>query len=374
MIGEISKLDGYPLIPLPNVDTTGLDAIGFESVEDFAAQLSRAWPPVDRGDDFLWRDLVQRRTASSAETNYRHRVSRLHTALEDLQRASVASYEDLWIDGKPTPATAPWLQELLRLVESRPPIAERWMTTPDLSEANNRVAHLATEADALAETERHLSHWTPDWSKLDPTAADRLDRRCTRIAQFDPAPDIGHAGTHRLTSNEGQLTESSVTPGALETHASTQLCTLMDALDGAAGIIETLNSAATELMTAFGVNDDVSPMMLDRLAKLGELANSETPPEPNWFEDGPLEAAREAHRVLSEIVPPYIAQRDDLMQDFKPTVLDLSLETLREVPQPRGLEIHGLTPATGRGGRAGRRPRPRPAGRRSRSIRCRSGP
>ena len=124
VIGEISKLNGYPLIPLPNVDTTGLDAIGFERVEDFAAQLSRTWAPVDRGDDFLWRDLVQRRTASSAETDYGHRVSRLRTALEDLQRASVTSYEDLWIAGKPTPATAPWLQELLRLVESK---VGRWV-------------------------------------------------------------------------------------------------------------------------------------------------------------------------------------------------------------------------------------------------------
>ena len=330
VIGEISKLNSYPLIPLLDVDTTGIDAVDFERAEDFAAQLSRAWAPVDRGDDFLWRDLIQHRTASAVVTDYRHRVSRLRTALKDLQSASVAVHEDLWIAGKPTPNTAPWLQELLRLVESRPPIAEPWMTTPNLAEANNRVAQLAAEADALAETERELSHWTPDWSRLDPTAANSLDQMRSRMAEFDPAPDIGHTSTYRLSSNEGHLTESSVTPGALETHTSTQLCALRDALDGAARIIETLNSAAMELVTAFGVNGAVSPIVLDRLAKLGELANSETPPEPDWFHDGPLEAAREAHRVLSEIVPPYIAQRDDLMQDFKPTVLDLSLKTLRE--------------------------------------------
>ena len=330
VIGEISKLNTYPLIPLPNLDTTGLDAIGFERVEDFAAQLSRAWAPVDRGDDFLWRDLVQLRTASSAETDYRHRVSRLRAAMEDLQSASVASHEDLGIAGKPTPATAPWLQELLRLVESRPSIAESWMTTPDLSEANNRVAQLATEADALAETERHLSRWTPDWSKLDPAAADGLDQICSRMAELDPTPDVGHTGAYSLSTSQGQLIESSTTPGALEDHTSIQLCALRDALADAAKTIKMLSSAAIQLTTAFKVNDDVSPIMLNRLAKLGELANSETPPEPDWFEDGPLEAAREAHRVLSEIVPPYIAQRDDLMQDFKPTVLDLSLDALRE--------------------------------------------
>ena len=240
VIGVISKLNSYPLIPLPDVDTTGIDTIDFERVEDFAAQLSRAWAPVDRGDDFLWRDLVQHRTASSVETDYRHRVSRLRTALEDLQSASVAVHEDLWIAGKPTPTTALWLQELLRMVESRPSIAEPWMTTPDLAEANNRVAQLATEADALAETERELSHWTPDWSRLDPTAGNSLDQMRSRMAEFDPAPDIGHTSTYRLTSSEGQLTESSVTPGALETHASTQLYALRDALDGAARIIGTL--------------------------------------------------------------------------------------------------------------------------------------
>ena len=115
-------------------------------------------------------------------------------------------------------------------------------------------------------------------------------------------PTLDIPAPTRLSSNEGHLTESSVTPGALETHTSTQLCALRDALDGAARIIETLNSAAMELVTAFGVSGAVSPIVLDRLAKLGELANSETPPEPDWFHDGPLEAAREAHRVLSEIV------------------------------------------------------------------------
>ena len=70
--------------------------------------------------------------------------------------------------------------------------------------------------------------------------------------------------------------------------------------------------------------------MLDQLAKLGELADSGTPPEPDWFHDGPLQAACKAHRVLAEIVPAYISQRLDLTKDFKPAVLDLPLEELRE--------------------------------------------
>ena len=330
VIGEISKLNSYPMIALPDTNTTGLDSIGFDRIEDFAAQLGGAWAPVVRGDEFLWRDFVHDRAARSVETDYRNRASRLRTALQDLQRASIAVHEDLWIAGKPTPATAPWLQELLRLVESQPPIAAPWMTTLDLSEANDRVAQLAAEADALAETERELSRWTPTWSKLDPTAADRLDQAWSRTTEFDPAPDIGQTNTYRLISSEGQLTESSATPGALESHTSTQLGALRDALDGAAKIIEALNSPARELMDAFGLSDDVSPTMLDRLAKLGKLAGSDTPPEPDWFHDGSLKAAREAHRVLSEILPPYIAQRDSLLQEFKPTVLNLSLKTLRD--------------------------------------------
>ena len=60
------------------------------------------------------------------------------------------------------------------------------------------------------------------------------------------------------------------------------------------------------------------------------LADSGTPPEPDWFHDGPLQAACKAHRVLAEIVPAYIFQRVDLTKDFKPAVLDLALEELRE--------------------------------------------
>ena len=329
VMGEISKLNSYPLIPLPGVDTTSLNSVNLERIDDFTTRLRRAWAPVERGDDFLWRDLVKNRTSSSIETDYRHRVSRLRTALQDLQSASVAVHDHLWIAGKPTPTTTSWLQELLRLVESRPPITATWLTTANISEANNRVALLAAEAEALSETERTLTHWTPAWSKLDPTAADRLDQACSRMAGLNPAPDIGHVGAHRPSRYKVQPTEPTTTPGSLETHNSRELCALSEALTDAAKIIETLGSAAAGLMTAFRVTDD-SPIMLDQLAKLGQLADSGTPPEPDWFHDGPLQAACKAHRVLAEIVPAYIFQRVDLMKDFKPAVLDLALEELRE--------------------------------------------
>ena len=68
-MGEISKLNSYALTPLPAVDTTSLNPVKLERIDDFTTRLRRAWAPVERGDDFLWRDLVENQTSSAIETD-----------------------------------------------------------------------------------------------------------------------------------------------------------------------------------------------------------------------------------------------------------------------------------------------------------------
>ena len=306
VVGEISRLRGHPEIPVPDLDATSLDPAAIEGVNDHARQLSRAWAPVEQGDDFLWRDLAETPVSSEIETHCVGRVRRLRTAMQDLKDAGEAVHDNLWIAGRPTPATTGWLQQLLELVENRPPIAEEWLTTPNAEQARDLVTRLANEAGRLFEKERDLAAATAKWSSLDPFAAYRLQQIQESLAETDPRP-----GTINDLSSKG-------------------LSEIRDGLQDTVKTIDAVEQVASPLKQAFGVGADISPMALDRLVRLAKLADQDTRPEPQWFEDGKLEAAKHAHRELAEIVPKLNARHDDLMRVFKPSALDLELEALRE--------------------------------------------
>jgi very-short-patch-repair endonuclease len=329
VIGEISEISGlgdYPVTPLPDVDSATLDIEDLARIEHLSARLGRAWAPIERGDQFLWRDLVEHRASRSSETDCRHRVVRLRNALSRLETASEAVHEDLWIAGKPSPATAEWLQGLLRLVENRPPVAGAWLAAPDLDDATARVRRLAAEAGELAAAETRLAAEVSDWQQLDPAAAERLEHHSASCAEIDP-PFSGD-----------------VSGGASD------LMALKQTLDDAGEHVEQARRSAGLLAGAFraGPVEDIPLVAIDRLVELGRLAASDNPPEPGWFSRKGLRAASDALRLLSEIVPRYLSLRDRLVADFEPAVIELDLEALRERRDAR-LKIFGRL---GRGHRA----------------------
>ena len=311
VIGEISEISGhgdYPVIPLPDVDAVNLDAEDLTRIEQLCARLGQAWAPVERGDRFLWRDLVEHRASSSSETDCRHRVDQLRDALSRLETASDAIHEDLWIAGKSTPAMAEWLQGLLRLVEHRPPVAGAWLEAPDFDAATARVRQLAEASGELADIEARLAAELSGWRQLEPAAAERLEGLTRSLAEIDPPISVG------MDSR------------------SDELLTLKQALDDAGEQIGQARQAAAQLAAAFGAGgvDDVDLAVIDRLVELGRLAASDSPPEPGWLDEKCLQAASEALALLSEIVPRYISTRDELLADFEPAAVELDLEAMRE--------------------------------------------
>lgn len=201
-----------------------------------------------------------------------------------------------------------WLQGLLRLVEHRPPVAGAWLAASDLDEDTARVRQLATEAGELATAEARLAAEIPDWQQLDPAASERLENLTRASAGIDPPYGRGLDGN------------------------SSDLLALKQALDEAGEHIEQARHSADLLAAAFeaGPVDDISLVAIDRLVELGRLAGSNFLPEPGWFDEKGLHAASEALGLLSEIVQRYISARDEMMADFKPAVVELDLEALRE--------------------------------------------
>lgn len=304
VVGEVSQVAKHPCIPLPELDFTKLDPSRYQHIIDHSGQLARSWGPVERGDDFLWRDLAKDRLSGSDQTDHRHRVERLSQALSGLQHACEAVQEDLHIAGQLSMERVEWLHELLSLIENQHPVSLAWLTTPDLEEANPKVEALIAEAERLSETVHELDRWSTQWRDLDAAAADRIEQYRADLNKFLPS-------------------------GLLNEHSSDQLRVLESELASAVESMRAAEWHCRPLADAFRVDDGLSVDTMGKLAALGALAQSETLPETAWFHDADLEAARAAQQALAEAVDRWRALRDDLSEDFKPEVVELDLDGLR---------------------------------------------
>ncbi len=312
VIGEISELIGsgdYPAISLSDFDAVNLDIEALDRISDLSTRLGRAWAPVERGDEFLWRNLVAGYQApNSHETDCLQRIDQLRSTLLSLESVSAAIHEKLSIAGKSTPAMAEWLQKLLKLVEKRPPVVSAWLISLELESDTAKVRQLALAANELAEVEAQLASEITAWRQIDPAAAEKLEKSFESLINSNPRIDINQENTAR------------------------DIAELKHALDEAGEHIKQAQQLSELLATAFsaGQIEKIPLAAIDRLVELGRFATSDCPPEQGWFNEAGLQAASEALETLSEIVPRYISSRDKITRDFKPDVLELDLALLKE--------------------------------------------
>ena len=306
--GEISALSAHRVAVVPDMDTTALTPEAFQNIVATAERLGSAWAPVERGDDFLWRGLAQRRVSSSDETDYRNRVVSLSDALAQLRQAVASAHDDLRITNEATPAQAEWTQQLLALVEHRQPATPQWLITGDGAAVNKKAERLADEIDHLHTAEQQLDVSAPAWRTLDPDAAQRVEQHQATAAALHPQPP------------QSMLTERS----------PHQIAQLAEALSVAAGDIDAIEAPAAMLRTAFGVEQDTPTQTLHRLVDLGQLADADPVPEPEWFTATDRAAATDALESLSEATGACSTRRGRLTEDFAPDVLDLDLEGLHD--------------------------------------------
>ena len=304
VVGEVSQVAEYPCVPLPKMDCMKLDPTLYQRIVEHSEQIERAWAPVERGDDFLWRDLAKERLSVSEQAEYRHRVEQLRKDLSDLRRVCADVQQDLHIAVYGSITRSEWLQELLRLVEDRCPVSPSWLTTPSIEEANRQVEVLACEAERLSEATDELDRWSTQWRNLEAAAADRFDRLRAESGEFVPS-------------------------GLLDGHDSDQLRGLQSGLESAVEAMRAADWHCGPLAEAFGVDGELSVDTIGKLASLGALSETEALPEAAWFHDGDLEAARAAQQALEGAVDLWLTRRGDLLEDFTVGVVELDLVGLR---------------------------------------------
>lgn len=314
VLGEIAELQSVPQAPVPTGFGRLLEPDLLTSLRDTAAALGRAWGPVLRGDDFLWRDLANTEMSASRRNELEGVLEDAMASLDLLRRLVDSIDEELGLGWSAGVLDARRQLALLTLLDERQEIPADWLTANTFDRIDRRFAEISGAAERHAAVVAEMAALVGGGAvDIDPSLSARLDRVRTELDSAQPSwrPD-GQAGFEAVR----QVTDF-----------------LRDSVVG----LSAINADASRVAASFGLR--AADLTLTRVAELAELAGlvgTPTPPEPHWFNPAIQAALDDAARILGELLADFRARRDALRAVFTDGVLALDLHALNV----RFAEVH----------------------------------
>lgn len=310
---RLVELGGLPQAPLPDRGHRMWDATFLAEVIDHAASLSRAWGPVEQGDDFVWRDLAEPEAAAG-------RVAELARLALDVEQASLelsehqqAVLDELGLRSWTRPDESYRIVQLLELLDHRPACPAHWLSMPTLEDVRGRCEHFRSQAAELAGLVRDLhGEGGPAWRELRPGDGEVLQRGIDAVEanplrlKFDPTHDLARTSA------------------------------LMDTVEATSRHASTVAAEAATLADAFGAPAPATLQRCRELAELGRLIAAPHRPEPSWLDPAVATLLEPAQAALSAAAADARARAEALREVFRPDVVDLDLRGLRA----RFTEVH----------------------------------
>jgi very-short-patch-repair endonuclease len=306
VIGKILGLQSFPPAPTPEAIGSSLSAPELSEIDRVAGELSRAWGPVERGDDFLWRDLKDARPDAGRQRRTSADIKAAETALQSVTRASDQGAQALHLPAPEGFQAAETLLDVLRLAAARPIVPESWLTATSLEHVNARSCErrqmVAEHGQATA---RLAATAGARWREIDPSAASQFQTSVQKL-QSEPLRldlpgdlDAGAvAGTHKFV------------------------------VDSASFMVQARSDGET-VARAFGLS--AAGLTLDRvdeLADLAELAGMPDRPESEWVDPIGVKRVRRAVAALQPLCAAIAQQQSIVGSVFNSGVLDLDLDGL----------------------------------------------
>ena len=296
-LGRLAQLDQAPSITRPHALALELTPDELADVLDVASALGRAWGPVERGEDFLWRSSNGRRPRSTLLPELREVVAGL-TDLAGLaatqtrlsRAASVAEFR----------REVPLLEHL----EDPPDVPAQWLVSADLKAVESTRAALGAAVVEHRKLEQaFLATVGPSYRQL----------QNERLASMSIAAD-----------NLRQL-HWTVWP-ALGTEQARNLTRF---LRGSASQLNDMHKRAETVARAFGLpSSALNLRRVELLAELGQLVAEPHRPEVAWLDPLVQSSLQHAIAVLGQLVEEYRQRESALSDTFTAEVLTLDLPEL----------------------------------------------
>ncbi len=301
VVGRITELRGLPDSPVPSLDLRELSAEELTDLVEVASRLGRAWGPIERADDFLWRDLRDPVVGATKDAELRRLVTSAIRAAEGLRDRVNLVHEELRISGRAAASDVSGLCALLEMAERRPTVGAPWLAASKPDEADASVERVIEELRSRTSLVGLLESTTPAWRDLDPDAAMAWDAATAALNELQPPFEL---------------------PVDMPV---AQLPALVERLDEATRLTAGLETPAGLLAQRFAIRGPVGLGLAERLAALSQLADSSALPEPEWLNPAVKAALDEARSVLSGLLLTYRARREALAGVFNEQVLEADL-------------------------------------------------
>ncbi|MDI6101022.1 DUF3320 domain-containing protein [Actinoplanes sp. NEAU-A12] len=297
VLGMCAQMTDVPAAPVPSVLPVPLTTQSLQKVRDAAERLGRAWRPAVRGDDFLWRDVVDRNHLDA-------RLQQARTALEHL--AEAASTDPLAAAFRTRHlADAIALTTLIGHASRRPPeAADEWLTLDSLEPVARAAEGLLRHLKALHHAEEAVrSRAGVSWSAL-PTPA-KLPT-VPSLAHLDPPP----VELLPLTAAQarGLARRFADESDRLEQH--------QHSLD--------------RVTARLGLPNVVAFSDLGRVSSVVDLLTRPDKPEAAWFDSAGMTAAHTASRVLQRAVDVVKTAEAKAREHFNDAALSHPVDELAE--------------------------------------------
>lgn len=307
ILGRAAALHDLPRGPVPSTIEKDLTADRLDSIMRLASDLTNAWGPVERGDDFLWRDLAATDWDATKMSEVAVQLEELADALQRLQGVHMEVVDELELPLRGSVEEARNIADLLDHLRHRPASSKAtWLTAESIEPVLRRIDELVRATEDHRRIVRSLAEVVgPRWRELNPRDRER-SRALIETFQGSSIPwnlpdsvDARHAAAlARFLEDTGELA------------------------DAALSDIPTIGSAFR--LTTTGISLDRSA----EIAELGALGATPIRPEASWLQPEVLRAVDAAAHMLGELVADFRRRRDGLSEVFTDGILTLDLQGL----------------------------------------------
>lgn len=308
VLGQVSLLHDHPHAPNAPIDSADISGHYLKEVSEAALRLSKNWSPVDRSDDFLWRELRDTRYSASRKQSATSDLRDVEDALDELTFL-VASAEDTFgFSWSHDFVGAAAIETLIGHIESLPrenrgPI--EWLTRESLDLVHSLLELRGSEIAELNELGSSVRAATnANWRDLPLAIGDEFSRVLSEVKK------VG-----------GALLSSQVADGRLPEIQQTLSC-----LRQARACLVELRTMADKVAAGFQVRGYVFDLEACRsLVGLTELMGSSTPPEEKWLDPIQRQSLIEARDQVVGLLSQYREMEQDLGSVFSKSLLGADL-------------------------------------------------
>ncbi|MEV6300195.1 DUF3320 domain-containing protein [Actinoplanes sp. NPDC051861] len=297
VLGMCAQMIDVPAAPVPPTLPVPLTTQSLQKVRDAAERLGKAWRPALQGDDFLWRDVIDRNRLDA-------RLHQAQTALEHLTEAAAGDPLAEAFDAHAL-TDAITLTTLVGHAARRPPeAADEWLTLPSLESVARSAEGLLRHLKALHQAEDAVrSRAGVTWSAL-PTPS-KLPI-VPSLAQLDP-PAV-----------------------ELLPITAAQARGLARRFADEADRLEQHQHSLDRVTARLGLPNVVAFTDIGRVAAIVDLLSRPHKPEAGWFDTTGMAAAQTASRILKRAVEAAQAAESRAREYFNEAALNEPVDELAE--------------------------------------------